>query len=144
MTAEAISSALADAGLGAEEIGCITVTATGSPLYDRMLSLAVEKALGDVGRTIPTTTFEPAVGHVLAATGTLALAHAVMLIRDREIIPAFNVDVVAPDCRLSYVLGGSIPLASPVVLAIVVGFGGQNGVLLVAGSELAAQTCRSN
>ncbi len=142
--AEAISSVLTDAGLGAEDIGCITVTAIGSPLYDRMLSLAVERALGDVGRTIPTTSFEPAVGHVLAATGTLALAHATMLIREKEIFPSFSVDHVAPYCRLSYVQGSSIPLASPVVLAIVVGFGGQNGVLLVSGSELASRICRRN
>jgi len=137
--ARAIASTLADAGLAAEDIGCLTLTATGSPLYDRMLSLAVEEALGEAALTIPATTFEPAVGHVLAATGTLALAHAAILIRERTIFPAFDVCQVDPHCRLSYVLGDSIRLSSPAVLSLVVGFGGQNGVSLVVGPELAAR-----
>jgi 3-oxoacyl-[acyl-carrier-protein] synthase II len=132
----AITSVLDDARVAPGEVGCITVTATGSPVYDRMLSLAVEKALGDFAHEIPTTTFEPAVGHILAASGPLAVAHASMLIRDGQIHPAYNVEHVAPYCRLHYTLGEPVPLKSPVVLTLVVGFGGQNGVSLVTGTEL--------
>jgi 3-oxoacyl-(acyl-carrier-protein) synthase len=44
--ARAIEGALADAGISPEDIGCVTVTAAGSAVYDRMQAFAVEKALG--------------------------------------------------------------------------------------------------
>ena len=134
----AITLALSDAGLSASDIGCITVTATGSPVYDRMLSKAVEKALGSpaAGR-IPVTTWEPAVGHLLAATGIAALVHASWLLAEGRIHPVFDVGALDPECRLAYVLGSPAPLASPVVLTLVVGFGGQNGASVLASAPAA-------
>jgi 3-oxoacyl-[acyl-carrier-protein] synthase II len=134
----AITLALADAGLSASDIGCITVTATGSPVYDRMLSKAVEKALGpEAAGRIPVTTWEPAVGHLLAATGIAALVHASWLLAEGRVHPVFEVRALDPECRLAYVLGSPAPLASPVVLTLVVGFGGQNGASVLASAPAA-------
>jgi len=134
----AIRRALADAGLKPEEVGCITVTAAGSPIYDSMLSLAVEDALGTASRRVPVTTWEPAVGHALAATGVLALAHACWLLDAGSVHPVFDVNEVDPSSTLSYVLEQPVPLATPVVLTLIVGFGGQNGVCVLASPEVAS------
>jgi 3-oxoacyl-[acyl-carrier-protein] synthase II len=136
--AKAIFLSLADAGLGPADVGCITVTAAGSPAYDRMLSLAVEKALGEeAARRIPVTTWEPAIGHVLAATGILALAHATWLLEEGRVHAACPIEESDPLCRLRYLTDGPEPLGSPVVLGLVVGFGGQNGAVVVASPEVA-------
>ncbi len=130
--ATAIRRVLDDAGLAAADIGCVTVTATGSAVYDRMLSRAVETALGaETAAALPVTTWEPATGHALAATGALAIAHAARLVATGRVHPVFGVESVDPECRLDYVLDAPRELRRPVVLALIVGFGGQNGALLV-------------
>jgi 3-oxoacyl-[acyl-carrier-protein] synthase II len=137
--ARAITRALGDAGLGAGDIGCITVSATGSPVYDRMLSRAVRQALGDdAAGEIPVTTWEPAVGHVLAATSIVGIAHAALTIREGRVLPVFGIERLDPECRLRYAVGEPLALRTPVVLALLVGFGGQNGAAVVVGPEVAA------
>jgi 3-oxoacyl-[acyl-carrier-protein] synthase II len=136
--ARAIGGALRDACIAPEEIGCITVTAAGSPVYDRMESRAVLAALGPrAAARVPVTTWEPAVGHALAATGALGVVHAAMVLSDGLVRPVFGVERVDPDCQLRYVLEGPVSLDSPCVLALTVGFGGQNGATVVTSLEMA-------
>ena len=136
--ARAIRRVLDDVPLDPSTIGCITLTATGSPVYDRMLSLAVNQALGDrLAAQIPVTTWESSVGHALAATGTLALVHAEITLRDRTVYPTFNVEQVDSECRLNYIVEEPVPLRSPVVLTLLVGFGGQNGAALLVDPSVA-------
>jgi 3-oxoacyl-[acyl-carrier-protein] synthase II len=137
--ARAIEGALGDAALAPEEIGCVTVTATGSAVYDRMQSRAIHRALGDrVAREVPVTTWEPAIGHVLAATGTLGIAYAAVTVERGEVLPVFNVRRVDPECRLRYLLDDPVRLEIPSVLALTVGFGGQNGATVVTSAPMAA------
>ena len=131
----AIKSTLEDVALRPERIGCITASAVGSSAYDRMLSHALQGSLGGEQARIPITTFEPFVGHVLAAGGPLSKAHATMLIEAGAVHPAFPAEQVAPECRLRYTFPGKRLLHSPFVLTLIVGFGGQNGVCLVAAGE---------
>jgi 3-oxoacyl-[acyl-carrier-protein] synthase II len=137
--ARAIRRVLADAGLEARDIGCVTVTASGSPVYDRMLDTALVDALGEsVVQELPVTTWEAAVGHVLAATGTVALAHAARLVETRSAHVVGRVEEVFPASRLRYVIDEPVPIENPIVLTLIVGFGGQNGVVLVSAPESAA------
>jgi 3-oxoacyl-[acyl-carrier-protein] synthase II len=142
--ARAIRRVLDDTGLRPEDIGCITLTAAGSAVYDRMLSRAVHSALGAAAASeVPATTWEPAVGHVLAATGVLAVVHAASMLSAGSVPPLTSLErpdpeCPDPECRLRYVTTAAAPLRSPVVLALLVGFGGQNGAAVVVGPEVAA------
>jgi len=137
--ARAIRGALEDAGLAAGDIGCITVTAAGSAVYDRMQSAAVERALGpEAAAAIPVTTWESATGHALAATGILGIVHAVMVLRSGRMTALPEPDEPDPACVLRPVTGAPRELRSPCVLALTVGFGGQNGASIVTSPELAA------
>ncbi|MBI4583741.1 MAG: hypothetical protein HY717_06935 [Planctomycetes bacterium] len=129
--AEAIRQALAGAGISPGEIGCITPTATGSPIYDRMQSRAALEALGARGAQVPATTWEPAVGHLLAGTGIAGAVHAALVLDRGAILPSFGVESKDPECRLRYVLDGEEPFRGRSVLALTVGFGGQNGATLI-------------
>ena len=130
--ARAIERALESAGRRAEDIGCITVTATGSAIYDRMISRSVERALGErIAGSIPVTTWEGQVGHLLAATGIAALVHARGVLSTGRIEVVTGVDHLDAECRLDYVLDGPRTLEKPLVLTLIVGFGGQNGAVLI-------------
>ena len=137
--ARAIREALEDAGLDAGDIGCITVTAAGSAPYDRMQGAAVEKALGSgAAASIPVTTWESATGHALAATGVLGIVHALLVLRSGRMTPMPEPEEPDPACRLRPVTGGPRALGSPCVLALTVGFGGQNAASVITSPELAA------
>lgn len=145
--ARAITRAMGDAGLTAGDLGGILVTAAGSAVYDPMLCRAVEEALGERGREIPVTTWEPAVGHVLAATGVVALAFGAEVLATGILPAVYPVEGrgedprtdawqgLDPECRLDYVLDGPRRLEAPVLLALVVGFGGQNGAVVIGSPE---------
>ena len=137
--ADAIRGALDDACCAPQDIGCVVVTAAGSAIYDRMLSRAVCAAFGEeVGRRVPVTTWESPVGHLLAATGATAIVFGASIL-DRGTIPrVFGVDEIDPECELAYVIDEPVPLRSPVVVSLVVGFGGQNGVVVQASPSFAA------
>ena len=146
--ARAIRRAVADAGLTADDIGGILVTAAGSVVYDRMLCQAVEEALGARGGEIPVSTWEPAVGHVLAATGIVALAFATEVLARGQLPAVYPVSstgetpglTIDPECRLDYVVDGPRMLEEPVLLVLVVGFGGQNGAVVLASPDRAARS----
>ena len=146
--ARAIRRAVADAGLTADDIGGILVTAAGSVVYDRMLCQAVEEALGTRGGKIPVSTWEPAVGHVLAATGIVALAFATEVLARGQLPAVYPVSstgetpglTIDPECRLDYVVDGPRMLEEPVLLVLVVGFGGQNGAVVLASPDRAARS----
>lgn len=129
--AEAIVGALDDAGLEAGDLACITPTAVGSPVYDGMQSRAILDTLGAVGTRIPVTTWEPVVGHALASTGVLGIVHATLAMNRGEVLPTFGLEDRDEDCRLDYVLDVARPLEGEAILALTVGFGGQNGATIV-------------
>lgn len=134
--ARAIRQAVADAGLAAVDVGAVLVTALGSPLYDKMLTAAIQEGLGSAAATVPVSSWEPAIGHVLAATGTVGVAYGAEVIRCGE-VPAMYPPPSSH--RLQFVVGEPRALRSPVVLVLVVGFGGQNGAILLGDSELASR-----
>ena len=148
--ARAIRRAVADAGLTADDIGGILVTAAGSVVNDRMLCRAVEEALGARGGEIPVSTWEPAVGHVLAATGIVALAFATEALARGYLPAVYPVSstgeapglTIDPECRLDYVVDGPRRLKEPVLLVLVVGFGGQNGAVVLASPDRVARSTR--
>ena len=76
-------------------------------------------------------------GHVLAATACLGLVHAALTLQSGVVLPAFNVERIDSECRLRYAVTEPLPLQLPVVLTLLVGFGGQNGAALVARPEVA-------
>ena len=97
-----------------------------------MQSRAVLEALGERGAAVPVTTWEPAVGHALAATGILGIAHAVLALEASRIAPVCGMETLDEECRLRYVLEDGARLEGDAVLLSTVGFGGQNGATIIA------------
>lgn len=69
--ARAIRLALEDAGVGPEEIGCLSASASGSIEEDRQEARAVANALGGRAADLPVTAVKSMLGEALGASGAL-------------------------------------------------------------------------
>jgi 3-oxoacyl-[acyl-carrier-protein] synthase II len=69
--ARAIGLALADAGVTAEEIGCLSAAANGSVLGDREEALGIMAAFGPRAAELPLTAIKSSLGEALGASGAL-------------------------------------------------------------------------
>jgi len=123
----AMSKALADAGLRAEDIDYINLHGTGTPDND----LAESKALRRLFTTLPPlSSIKGATGHSLAAAGAIEAVVATIAV-SRGFLPAnTRLEQVDPALGLSPITS---PLARPVtaVLSNSFGFGGNNGAIII-------------
>jgi 3-oxoacyl-(acyl-carrier-protein) synthase len=128
----AMEKALADAGLGPEDINYISLHGTGTQEND----LAESKAVRRLFPTLPLlSSIKGASGHSLAASGAIE-AVVSMIIVSRNLMPA-NTGLQKIDPLL-----GLTPLNTPLhqsVRAVVsnsFGFGGNNGSLVIGSSDI--------
>ena len=127
----AIALALEEAQVAPREVGGITVTATGSPVYDRMQCRAIRAALGPAADCIPVSTWEACIGHALGSTAILGLVHAAQALEEKVLLGVGGAGELDPDSRLRYLFEGPASLTGRAVLALTVGFGGQNGATVI-------------
>jgi 3-oxoacyl-(acyl-carrier-protein) synthase len=67
---------------------------------------------------------------MIAASGAVEAAAAVLTLRDGRVPPTINRLAPDPECDLDYVVEGTRPMAGRTVLSNSFGFGGQNATLI--------------
>lgn len=126
---EAMTRALARAGLVPADIGYINAHGTGTHLNDPSEARAIREA---IGAAVPVSSIKGALGHLMAASGALEAA-ACLLPFERDVLPgtAHHAEL-DPECMLDVI--GPTPRRAHVdhVMSNSFGFGGQN-VSLVLG-----------
>ncbi|GEB22242.1 beta-ketoacyl-[acyl-carrier-protein] synthase family protein [Brevibacterium aurantiacum] len=130
--ASAVTQALADAGLGADDIDHINAHATGTPAGDAAELKAFESALGETAHSIPISATKSSTGHLLGASGVVEAIIAIRTMAEQRLPPTLNLgdpefdgwDIVAGQARTS---GDSINT----VLSTSFGFGGHNGAIIL-------------
>jgi len=126
----AMTKALADAGLRPEDVDCVNAHGTGTPKNDAVETAAIKEVLGDRARRIPVHAVKSMTGHMIAASGAVEAAAAVLTLRTGTVPPTINLRTPDPECDLDYVADGPRPFDGRTVLANSFGFGGQNAALL--------------
>ncbi len=130
--AAAIAAALADAGLGAEEIDFLNAHATGTQLNDAAEWQAMERVFGARSRQLPVMASKAGIGHLLGSAGAIEAVVTVLALCRGELHPAPPaVEPVDPDCPAALVAGR--PLRLPAARAAVstsLAFGGANAALV--------------
>jgi 3-oxoacyl-[acyl-carrier-protein] synthase II len=123
--------AMRSAGLGPQDIDCISAHGTGTPKNDVIETLAIHNALGPRAREIPVHSVKSMTGHMIAASGA-AEAVAAALTLARGVVPP-TVNLTRPDsrCDLDYVPGVARPFRGGTVLSNSFGFGGQNAAIIL-------------
>jgi 3-oxoacyl-[acyl-carrier-protein] synthase II len=127
----AMRAALADAGAGAGEVDFISAHGTGTPINDRVESLAIRALFGEDAPPISST--KSAIGHLLGAAGSTEALVCIEALRHKLLPPTINYEVADPECDLDYLVEGARE-APGVKLALSnsFGFGGQNACLAFA------------
>jgi 3-oxoacyl-[acyl-carrier-protein] synthase II len=129
--ARAIASALADAGLAADDVDYVNAHASSTGLGDAIETVALKRALGEEkARRTPVSSIKGSTGHCLGAAGAVEAAVTVLALRDDVVPPTINYETADPDCDLDYVPNEARRMPVNVALSNSFGFGGHNAVLV--------------
>jgi 3-oxoacyl-[acyl-carrier-protein] synthase II len=127
----AMRAALADADASLADVGFISAHGTGTPINDRIESLAIRTMFG--AQAPPISSTKSAIGHLLGAAGSTEALVCIEALRRSLLPPTLNYEEPDPECDLDYLVDGARE-APGVRLALSnsFGFGGQNACLAIA------------
>lgn len=133
--AAAITAALVDAGIDAEDVDYVNAHGTSTPLNDKAETAALVRAFGAHARRLAISSTKSMVGHLLGAAGAVELAATVLGMTHGAAPPTINLDTPDPECDLDYVPGTARPMDIRCAISNNSGFGGQNSVIVVRRAE---------
>ncbi|MEU7141400.1 beta-ketoacyl-[acyl-carrier-protein] synthase family protein [Nocardia sp. NPDC046473] len=127
----AMSGALIDGGLLAEDIDYISAHGTSTLINDRAETRAVHKVFGDRATSIPISSQKSMIGHTIAAAGAIECVTCLYVLRTGLIPPTINYEYPDPDCDLDYVPNTARAQQVRVAMSNSFGFGGQNASIVL-------------
>jgi 3-oxoacyl-[acyl-carrier-protein] synthase II len=128
---QAMSRAVADAGLSPDVIDCINAHGSSTPKNDVMETLAIKRLLGARARRVPVVATKSMIGHLIAAAGAVEAVAAASCMETGWLHPTINLNEPDPACDLDYVPNQARRQEQRYVLSSSFGFGGQNAALLL-------------
>ncbi len=130
--ARVMKEAMKEAGIFSNQVDHINAHGTGTPLNDKVESLAIKKAFGEKAYSIPISSIKSMVGHCLGSAGAIEAVASILSIVYNFVPSTLNHREGDEDCDLDYVLGKSREMKVEVVLSNSFAFGG-NCTALVFG-----------
>jgi 3-oxoacyl-[acyl-carrier-protein] synthase II len=127
--AQAVLTALADAGLEPTEIGYVNAHASSTPLNEIAEARALRLALGEHADRIPVSGTKGLYGHALGASGAIEAAITVMALCNGTLPGTCNLRTLDPEVRLN-VLREPLDARPAAALSTSFGFGGMNAALV--------------
>jgi 3-oxoacyl-[acyl-carrier-protein] synthase II len=131
--AEAMSIALADAGVESEQVDYVNAHGTSTPLNDRAETVAIKLALGERAREVPVSSTKSAIGHLLGAAGAVEAVATLLALSEGLAPPTLGWGEPEEGLDLDYVPDSAKPLRAngrkALGLSNSFGFGGHNVVL---------------
>ena len=126
----AMSNAINDSHLNAEQIGYINAHGTSTPAGDIAESNAAKQVLGDAVYDVRMSSTKSMIGHLLGAAGAVEAAFCVLALRDQVAPPTINLDNPSEGCDLNYVAHTAQEAKLHAAISNSFGFGGTNGSLV--------------
>jgi 3-oxoacyl-[acyl-carrier-protein] synthase II len=126
-----VKNALADAGVGPEDIDYINAHGTSTPENDKMEYLGVSTVFGDHLRNIPISSNKSMIGHALTAAGAVEAAFSLLTLEHQRIPPTINYNVPDPGITLDVVPNKARDARVRRAISNSFGFGGQNVCLVM-------------
>lgn len=129
--AEAIESALKDAGISITEIDYINAHGTATKINDRIETAAIKNVFKNNACKIPISSTKSMIGHAMGASSAIELIVTALSVKHNMIHPTRNYKEPDPQCDLDYVPGKAREKTINHALSNSFGFGGSNSVLVV-------------
>ncbi|HKY12579.1 MAG TPA: beta-ketoacyl synthase N-terminal-like domain-containing protein, partial [Gaiellaceae bacterium] len=130
--ARAMTMALADAGVGTDELGYINAHGTSTPLGDASETRVIKLALGEENaRNTPISSTKGATGHCLGASGAIEAVFTTLAVNRNVLPPTINYDEPDPECDLDYIPNESREAVVRIGVSNSFGFGGHNACIVV-------------
>ncbi|HEX8600457.1 MAG TPA: beta-ketoacyl-ACP synthase II [Chloroflexia bacterium] len=123
--------ALRKAGLEPEEVDYINAHGTGTPLNDRVETLAIKNVFGPAAYELAVSSTKSMTGHMMGAAGALESLVCALAIRDNCLPPTVNLEQPDPDCDLDYVPLTARPAKVDVAMSNSIGLGGHNSCVIL-------------
>lgn len=124
--------ALEVAGLGPDDVDYVNAHGTATPLNDPMEVHAIRQALGSAFDRVPISSVKGQLGHSLGAAGAVEAALTALAIEQQRVPPTAGLTTPAADCQAHHVIGSSRHAPIRAALSNSFGFGGLDGVIVLA------------
>ena len=137
--ANAMSLALADAGLNTRDIGYLNAHGTATEVGDVVETNAVKLVFQSAASRLPISSTKAVHGHAMGAAGAMEFASSVMALSSGQLPPTAFLQTPGERCDLDY-----IPLVARqvkglrAVMSNSFAFGGSNAVLIARSADLAS------
>ena len=130
----AIELALADAGVGPDEVALVVAHGNGNRASDASEAVAIRRVFGEAGvRPPPMTAFKWAFGHLIAASGILDVVMALAALRHGMVPGIPTLCSLDPEIAPLPVSAAPQELAGDIGVVLCRGFGGMNAAVVVRG-----------
>jgi 3-oxoacyl-[acyl-carrier-protein] synthase II len=124
-------NALADAGVGPQDVDYINAHGTSTPENDKMEHLGVSAVFGEHIRNIPISSNKSMIGHTLTAAGAVEAVFSLLTLEHQRIPPTINHQVPDPAIPLDVVPNVARDARVTRAISNSFGFGGQNVCLVM-------------
>ena len=129
--AQAMSLAVADAGMAPDQLDYINAHGTSTPLGDKAETQAIKQVFGDHAHQLSISSTKSQLGHSLGASGGIELVLTVKALRHRVVPPTINLDTPDPDCDLDYTPNEPQERVLRTAMSNSFGFGGHNASIVI-------------
>ena len=128
---QAITSALADAGISYRDVDYISTHGTGTSENDSIETRAIKAVFKEKAKDIPASSVKSMLGHLIGAAGAAELITCALAIRDNIVPPTMNLTDPDPQLDLDYVPNQPRKCQVDIAMNESFGFGGQNNVVII-------------
>lgn len=127
---QAMLDAMREAGYTENDRVYINAHGTGTPMNDKVETLAIKKALGeDAARRAYISSTKSMTGHMLGAAGAVEALACLLALQEGVLPPTIHLTQPDPECDLNYIPGAAIRQEVDLALSNSLGFGGHNACL---------------
>jgi len=127
--ANAFRLALEEAGWRGEKL-YINAHGTGTPMNDKVETLAIKKAMGEeAARAALISSTKSMTGHMLGAAGAVEAIACAFALKQGVVPPTIHLEQPDPECDLNYVPNEAVKADVELALSSSLGFGGHNAVV---------------
>jgi 3-oxoacyl-[acyl-carrier-protein] synthase II len=127
----AIGLAVNSAGIAPGEVDYINAHGTGTPVNDKVETLAIKRVFGRHAYDLCVSSTKSMIGHTMGAASAIEAITTVLALHDGVVPPTMNYEAPDPDCDLDYVPNAARRRSLAVALNNAIAFGGNNSCVVL-------------